>query len=138
VSPNRIVALLTPLVFAPAAGTVSAWLAKTVPGVEISQDQVMTVFVGGALIALAPALQWLHGWQKFEARQADIQHAVDLANAGPSATVATEPMFGEFDEDGPNDGFMGAEFDDELMGDEFDEFDEFDDVVEEEAAPTGS
>jgi hypothetical protein len=137
VSPNRIVALLTPLVFAPAAGAVSAWLARKVPGVEISQDQVMTVFVGGALIALAPALQWLHGWQKFEARQADIQHAVDLANAAPPATLASAQTFGDSDESGfgEDDEFLDDEFDDEL-DDELDGV--FDDVVEEEPAPTGS
>jgi hypothetical protein len=143
VSPNRIVALLTPLVFAPLAGAVSAWLAKHVPDAEISQENLMAVFIGGALIALAPALQWLHGWQKFEAREADIGHAVDLANAaGLPAIVPMAETFEEFEDDGldENDEFDDLEFDDELNI-EFDELDEeFDavDEVEEEPAPTGS
>jgi hypothetical protein len=80
-SPNRVVALLTPLVFAPLAGAVAAWLAKHFPAIGVSKDDLQEVFIGGALIALAPALQWLHGWQKFEARQADAEHALELANA---------------------------------------------------------
>jgi hypothetical protein len=137
VSPNRIVALLTPLVFAPLAGAVSAWLAKHVPDANISQENLMAVFIGGALIALAPAIQWLHGWQKFEAREADIVHAVDLANAAElPTTVPTAETFGGFDDEGldENDEFdEGLEFEDEL-DDEFDAVDE----VEEEPAPTGS
>lgn len=103
----------------------------------------MAVFIGGALIALAPALQWLHGWQKFEAREADIGHAVDLANAaGLPAIVPMAETFEEFEDDGldENDEFDDLEFDDELNI-EFDELDEeFDavDEVEEEPAPTGS
>jgi hypothetical protein len=80
-SPNRLVAVLTPLVFAPLAGAVAAWLAKHFPAVDVSQDDLQGVFVAGALIALVPATQWLHGWQKHEARQADAELALELANA---------------------------------------------------------
>jgi hypothetical protein len=76
-TPNRLVALATPLVFAPLAGAVAAWLAEHFPGIEIDQSALEAVFIAGALIALAPAAQWLHGWQKYEARQADA--ARDLA-----------------------------------------------------------
>jgi len=76
-TPNRLVALATPLVFAPLAGAVAAWLAEHFPGIEIDQSSLEAVFIAGALIALAPAAQWLHGWQKYEARQADA--ARDLA-----------------------------------------------------------
>jgi hypothetical protein len=78
---NRLVALLTPLVFAPLAGVAAAWLAKHFPGVQVSQDDLQEIFVGGALIALAPAAQWLHGWQKHEARQAAAEHEIELARA---------------------------------------------------------
>ena len=78
-SPNRVVALLTPLVFAPLAGAVAAWLAKHFPALGMSKADVQEIFIGGALIALAPALQWLHGWQKHEARQADAEQALALA-----------------------------------------------------------
>jgi len=89
-TPNRIVAILTPLVFAPAAGGVSAWLASHLPGVDIKQSDLQAVFVGGALIALAPAAQWLHGWQRYEARQADAEQAVELANANAIALQASQ------------------------------------------------
>jgi hypothetical protein len=89
-TPNRIVAILTPLVFAPAAGAVSAWLASHLPGVDIKQSDLQAVFVGGALIALAPAAQWLHGWQRYEARQAEAEQAIELANANAIALQASQ------------------------------------------------
>ena len=97
-TPNRVVAILTPLVFAPLAGAVAAWLAKHVPGANVSQSDLQEIFIGGALIAVAPALQWLHGWQKYEARQA--QDARDAAAA--DAFAAAQPAAtDEPDEDDP-------------------------------------
>jgi hypothetical protein len=87
-SPNRVVAVLTPLVFAPAAGAIAAWIANNIPGAEISARNLEEVFIGGALIGLAPAAQWLHGWQKYETRQAEQEHAVELAT---TAAAAPEP-----------------------------------------------
>jgi hypothetical protein len=86
---NRFVALLTPIVFAPAAGYAASWLAKHAPGVDIKQSDLQAIFIAGALIGLAPAAQWLHGWQKYEARQSDAEHAVELAVAsgGNAPTV---------------------------------------------------
>ena len=92
-SPNRVVAVLTPLVFAPAAGAIAAWIANNIPGAEISARNLEEVFIGGALIGLAPAAQWLHGWQKYEARKAEQENAVELANApaaAPGAAIAPE------------------------------------------------
>jgi hypothetical protein len=103
-TPNRIVAILTPLVFAPAAGAASAWLANHFPGVDIRPNDLQTVFIAGALIALAPAAQWLHGWQKYEARQADAEQAIELANANAIAVQASEL-------DAPELDFDGAAFD---------------------------
>jgi len=80
-APNRVVAVLTPLVFAPLAGAVAAWLAEHFPGVQVDQNALEEIFIAGALIALAPAAQWLHGWQKYEARQAELERDVALANA---------------------------------------------------------
>ena len=120
-SPNRVVAVLTPLVFAPAAGAVTAWVAENVPGVQISQSRLEEIFIAGALIALAPAVQWLHGWQKYEAREAHAQQAVNLANDAPAPGTPFEQeldadQFDEFDELG-----------------EFDQFDELDELEEVEA-----
>lgn len=110
-SPNRVVALLTPLVFAPLAGGCAAWLAKHFPGANVRAADLQEIFIGGALIALAPAAQWLHGWQKFEARQADSELAVELAGAAAAVQPADE-----------------LELEPEL--DDFDDFDDFDDEFE--------
>jgi hypothetical protein len=101
-TPNRIVAVLTPLVFAPAAGAVAAWVAKHAPGVDLSKEELTNIFIAGALIAIAPALQWLHGWQKYEARQAEADTAVEIANAAAATGVlamsaAAEPEEAEDD-----------------------------------------
>lgn len=97
-SPNRVVAVLTPLVFAPLAGAIATWIADNLPGAEISASSLEEVFIGGALIALAPAAQWLHGWQKYEARKAEQEHAVELATApAVAAAAATAPAIEEFD-----------------------------------------
>lgn len=112
-SPNRVVAVLTPLVFAPAAGVVATWAAENLPGVQVSQGALEEIFIGGALIAFAPALQWLHGWQKHEAREAQAQQAVEVASA-----VAAEPeQLDEFEQ-----------FDELEAVDEFGELDELEDL----------
>ena len=121
-SPNRVVAFLTPLAFAPLAGGVSTWLANHVPGAEVSQGQLQEIFIAGALVALAPAAQWLHGWQKYETQQAEREQMVEAAAAAAaSAPVLEEPQFEEADE---------LEDFEEL--DEFDDLDEFDEELEEE------
>jgi hypothetical protein len=130
---NRVVALATPL-FAAAAGWVATWLAENVPGVSIDQSALEEIFIAGALIALAPAAQWLHGWQKWEARQADSQQALEIANASPPTLIAVEA--------GGNGGFFeeSGEFDeiDELDAlSDLDGFDEELPAEEEEPAPAG-
>jgi hypothetical protein len=118
---NRVVALATPL-FAAAAGWVATWLADNVPGVSIDQGALEEIFIAGALVALAPAAQWLNGWQKWEARQAEAQQALEIANAAPPTLIAVEADTdaGFFDESG--------EFD-EL--DELDALEDLDDLDEE-------
>jgi hypothetical protein len=102
-TPNRIVAVLTPLVFAPAAGAVAAWVAKHAPGVDLTKDELTNIFIAGALVAIAPALQWLHGWQKFEARQAEAETAVEIANAAATAAVVAMPAAPEVQDEEPGD-----------------------------------
>ncbi|HKG39810.1 MAG TPA: hypothetical protein VKB25_12530 [Conexibacter sp.] len=135
-SPNRIVALLTPLVFAPLAGAVAAWLAEHFPGIEVDQESLQQIFIAGALVALVPATQWLHGWQKHEARQAELER--DVALASLTATAATATAMPVWDEDmdagafeDPDDDFdelpepPSAEFDDAFDAtDDDDELDE--------------
>jgi hypothetical protein len=111
-TPNRIVAILTPLVFAPLAGAVAAWVAENFPGVEVSASSLEEIFIAGALIALAPAAQWLHGWQKYEAREAA---AAERADAIDSAQGFEDDI--AFDEDIEPDEFE-EEFEDPLLEDE--------------------
>jgi hypothetical protein len=137
-SPNRIVAILTPVLFAPLAGGIATWIAKNIPGAEVSQNSLEEVFIGGALIALAPAAQWLHGWQKYEARQADRETAIELANvAAPPAPTFTEQFDFEAEQD-----FEGLEDLDDLDEvEDFDEvegFDEFEDELAADEQPVSS
>ena len=115
---NRIVAVLTPLVFAPLAGVTATWAAKNLPGVALPADKLEEIFIAGALIALAPAVQWLHGWQKYEQRRED---AVNAAATGfgitPTAAAPAEEL------ELPVDDFQG--FDE---ADDLEDFDEFEDT----------
>jgi hypothetical protein len=124
-APNRVVAVLTPLLFAPLAGAIAAWLAEHFPGFQVDQGALTEVFIAGALIALAPAAQWLSGWQKFEARQAQLER--DVALAGSEYPDTGEPRQ---DED-ESPGLDGLEALDEL--EELDDLDELEalDVLDE-------
>ena len=129
-SPNRIVAFLTPLVFAPLAGVISTWAAENLPGVNIPQDAMMEIFIAGALIALAPAAQWLHGWQKFEqAREVGLAAAAATVT-GPSVVAETLPP--------PEPDLVEEDFEDLDDLDDLDDFDEFEDTSLDEPVSVGS
>jgi hypothetical protein len=123
-SPNRIVALLTPLVFAPLAGAVATWVAEHFPGVQVSESALEEIFIAGALIALAPAAQWLHGWQKWEQREAEAAQAADAA--APPFALEPEDELPEYDdefepvagEDDEEDLAALADLDDPLVVDD--------------------
>ena len=133
-SPNRIVALITPPC-ALAAGWAASWLADNVPGLNVSRENIQAVFIAGAAVVIAPALQWLHGWQKWEARQ---EEAIIVAAQGfptEAPTIAAPEV-----EEEPDEGFDLALEDDDY--DEYDDIldvDEFEDTsVEEEPVAAGS
>ena len=143
-TPNRLVALATPLVFAPLAGAVTAWLAEHFPGIEVDQSALEGVFIAGALIALAPAAQWLHGWQKYEARQADA--ARDLAvepkptpEAMAAAGLEEEPESGDVEDFDDLESL--ADLDDLADLEDLEELDDFDeledDFLAEDEEPAG-
>jgi hypothetical protein len=113
--PNRIVALITPFC-ALAAGWVASWIAQNFPDADISKESLQAVFIGGMLAVIAPAAQWLHGWQKYEERQAETERIAIVADA-----VAGEPDLEE-----PEDIF-----DENLEAEDLDELDEFEDLEEE-------
>jgi hypothetical protein len=119
---NRVVALLTP-VCAMAAGAVATWLAENFPGVDVSQGALEEIFIAGALVVVAPAAQWLHGWQKWEAQEAETARAVAVASAAPPELLAAPPIA----EDGMYD--EAGEFDELDELDELEELDEFDEAL---------
>lgn len=99
-TPNRIVAILTP-VFALAAGTCATWLAEHFPALDVPASALEEIFIAGALAVLAPALQWLYGWQKYEAREAEAQAAAEKAEAGVpdvAVTVTTDDADDELEQ----------------------------------------
>jgi hypothetical protein len=104
VSPNRLVALLTPIVFAPLAGSIAVLAARYLPGVNIDQNSLQAVFIAGATIAFGKAALWLKGWQDWEKRQAEApSDDVDLplTDSDPPAFAADagSAQDGAFDED---------------------------------------
>jgi hypothetical protein len=135
-SPNRVVAVLTPLVFAPLAGAIAAWLAENFPGVQVSQSQLEGIFITGALIAFGKSAQWLHGWQKFEEREALATSAADQADASAAAVPAAVAV-----EDDPDEFVDDAPLDEELGADEFDDEDatlEHDPLLDGDLQPTAN
>jgi hypothetical protein len=133
-TPNRIVALITPAC-ALAAGWAASWLAENVPGLDVSQDNLQAVFIAGAVSVLAPALHWLHGWQKWEALKE--METVAAQRGGPDAT----PIVLAVDDGGAVDE-AALDFSDDGDADEYDDLVDFDDledtsVDEEEPVPAG-
>lgn len=133
--PNRIVALLTPLVFAPLAGVITTWAAENLPGVTVPRESIEEIFIAGALIALAPAAQWLHGWQKWEQGK----QAADLAAATGFGVQPVPPIEESLTEEieVAEDDFSDLEGLDEL--EDLDDFDEFEDTsVPEDEQPVAA
>jgi hypothetical protein len=117
-SPNRIVALLTP-VCALAAGWVASWIAQNFPDANISKESLQAVFIGGMAAVIAPAWQWMHGWQKYEARQSESEQ---LALASDAAlAIAAAPAVDAVDED------LEPDLAEDIDVDELDEFEDLED-----------
>jgi hypothetical protein len=111
-TPNRIVATLTP-VFALAAGACATWLAEHFPTLDVPASALEEIFIAGALAVLAPALQWLYGWQKYEAREAEAQMAAEKAEAGvPDVAVQVTTDDDDVDEEELDDLDLGADDED--------------------------
>jgi hypothetical protein len=108
-NPNRLVAALTPVVFAPLAGAISVLAAKYFPGVDIPSGSVEAIFIAGATIAFAKAGLWLKGWQEYEKRTVD---AAPDAGGGIHLDDAPDLDDGPDLDDDP-DPDDGPDFDDE-------------------------
>lgn len=131
---NRIVALITPAA-ALAAGWAASWLADNVPGITVTKENLQAVFIAGAAAVLAPAVQWLHGWQKWEVRNeaalAEAQRG--FPDQAPTVVVDEGAAVDEAALDISDDEDFD-EFDDSL------DYDEFEDtsVTDEEPVPAGT
>ena len=118
---NRLVAILTPLIFAPLAGWISVVAADNIPGLNIDSDQLQQVFIAGALVAFGKAALWLKGWQDFEKAQTvvpeEVANDIGLSSTidpGAGAPVADdEPALADADPDlDPDDEDAGDDDDD--------------------------
>ena len=123
--PNRIVALVTP-VAALAAGACATWLAQHFPGLHVTENDLQSVFIAGAVVVLAPAAQWLHGWQKHEARQAEAAQAIQLGTlaAAPIPIPVPAAPAADSQQDGLDEIDDLSDLDDVDSVDDLDEFDD--------------
>src|SRR3954453_19441409 len=92
--PNPPGAVLTPLLFAPLAGSVSALAAEYFPGLDVPSSALQQIFIAGALSAFAKAAQWTHGWQKYEAREAESSASADQLDAREAVMSGRESEVG--------------------------------------------
>ena len=117
ITPGRLVAFLTPVIFAPLAGSISVLAARYLPGVDIDQGSLQAIFIAGATIAFGKAALWLKGWQDWEKREADapggvadlpLDHADDGLDQEPALA---EDAVAEEDPDAEEDPVDGEELD---------------------------
>ena len=86
------------------------------------------MFIGGMAAVIAPSWQWLHGWQKYEARQAEAEQLALGSDAALSTAVAApEPVF-EDDE---------LEMLEDLEDDELEDLDPLEEEFDEEPVTAG-
>jgi hypothetical protein len=101
--PNRIVALLTPVV-AVAAGGAATWLAEM--GLDVDAEELQAVFIAVVAAVLAPAGQWLYGSQKFERHQEELERKALEADTEAAARDSDA-----YYEDGYDDDLYGEDED---------------------------
>lgn len=136
--PNRMVALLTPVV-ALAAGGAATWLADNL-GIEVNPNELQAIFIAAILAVLAPAAQWLYGSQKFERHQSELEQLAlqaDTKAAEQSAEAEMDAATGayedededdeDYDDDGYDEDYAAAAGDD-------DDYDDYESAREEQPA----
>ena len=132
--PNRMVALVTP-VAALAAGGVATWLAKNL-GVNVEADEVQAIMVAALIAVLAPAAQWLHGSQKFERHQAELETLAlqaDTKAAEQAAEVEMDAAAGAYEDEDDDYDDVDGYYDDEYADDD-DYDDDYESAREEQPA----
>jgi hypothetical protein len=132
---NRVVAVLTPLVFAPLAGAISVAAADLAPGVNVDPSSLTAIFIAGATIAFGKAAQWTKGWQAWEQQSAAGTAAAGFDDAGDSlvANATGDEDIEDIEDVEDIEGEPEAGVDEEHEPDEEPEFPfESDEDVEEE------
>ena len=125
--PNRMVALLTPVV-ALAAGGAATWLADNL-GIQVDATELQAIFVAAIVAVLAPAAQWLYGSQKFERHQAELEQLAlkaDTESAERATEADMEAAIGAY-EDEADDGDYDEDDDDGDDGEYAEADDDYDD-----------
>jgi hypothetical protein len=150
ITPGRIVAVLTPLVFAPLAGGIAVWSAKNFPGANIDADKLQAVFIAGATAALGQGALWLKGWQDYEKRQEAVPAGVSndirleetltprstIADAAPAAAAVNGSGDAGPEEEGLDEELLADGFDEELDDDLLDDEEDLD-AADDELAASG-
>ncbi len=110
--PNRMVALLTPVV-ALGAGGAATWLADNL-GIQVDPAELQAIFIAAVVAVLAPAAQWLYGSQKFERHQAELEQLALKADtqAAAQATEVDMNAAGSYLDEEADDDDDGGDADD--------------------------
>jgi hypothetical protein len=137
--PNRMVALLTPVV-ALAAGGAATWLADNL-GIQVDANELQAIFVAAIVAVLAPAAQWLYGSQKFERHQAELEQLALKADTESAARAAEADMEAsaaayedEADDGDDYDDDDDDGYDDDVYADADDDYDDYESAREEQPA----
>jgi hypothetical protein len=100
---ERVVVVLTGLVFAPAAAAIAAWAGRHFPGVDLPTNTLVGLGISGFIGAVGLAITWLRGTQK-ERDNASAERVAALASpssahglalakeAAAGAVVASAPV----------------------------------------------
>lgn len=62
-SVERVVAILTPTIFAPVAALLTKWIAVNIPGLHVNSSDITALQVSAIAGAVVLAWKWLHGRQ---------------------------------------------------------------------------
>lgn len=123
ITPNRSVALLTPILFAPLAGAISVLVARYMPGVDIDKGSLEAIFITGATIAFAKAGLWLKGWQDYEKRHHLVSGGAPAAADALPGPEVDDDLGDDLDGGLDQDLDLDADVDDDDGLDAHDDFD---------------
>jgi hypothetical protein len=139
--PNRMVALLTPVV-ALGAGGAATWLADNL-GIQVDPSELQAIFIAAILAVLAPAAQWLYGSQKFERHQSELEQlalVADTKAAEQATQVDMDAATGAYEDEADDGDYDDDDDDDDGYDDEYaavaddDDHDDYESALQEQPA----